>query len=147
MPRRAQPRPADYLDEHAYQQHVKEALDRHYQEVALQWRPFSGEGPAIYAPVVDVAVGPFAIQEQYIVRYDELSEASRAFVNQLIEKHNANCEAHEERVTFEQIKHFNQNARCLLCIEIEESGSRKHCLGNLECICAGQSRIVSCPQP
>ena len=131
MAGRAQPRPADYLNEHAYQQRVKESLDRLYEEVTVQWRPFRGEGPAMYAPIVDIAVGPFAIQEQFIERYDELMEASRPFVDQLIEKHNVNCEAHEEHVDFEQIKHFNQNARCLLCIEIEESGSRKHCLGNL----------------
>jgi hypothetical protein len=131
MARRAHPRPAGYLNERAYQQRIKESLDRLYTEVVVQWQPFRGEGPAIYAPVVDIAVGPFAIQEQYIVRYDELLDASRPFVEQLIEKHNVNCEAYEEHVEFEQIKHFNQNARCLLCIEIEESGSRKHCLGNL----------------
>jgi hypothetical protein len=131
MPLRAQHRPAGYLNERAYQQRVRESLDRLYGEVTVQWRPFKGEGPAMYAPVVDIAVGPFAIQEQHIVRYDELLEASRPFVDLLIEKHNLNCEAYEERVEFEQIKHFNQNARCLLCIEIEESGSRKHCLGNL----------------
>jgi hypothetical protein len=135
MQRRVQPRrldgPPDYLDERAYQQQVKEAFDRIYGEVEIQWRPFRGEGRGIYAPIVDIAVGPFAITRRYIDEYGELLDQTRAFIERLIGKHNENCEGREENARFEDIRNFNENARCLLCIEIEESGTRKHCLGNL----------------
>jgi hypothetical protein len=132
MHRRAPiPRPVGYLDERAYQRQVKDALDRLYAEVEIQWQPFRGEGPRIYAPVVDVAVGPFAIERRYIDEYGQLLDQTRAFIDNLIARHNANLEGQEEPARFERIRNFNENARCLLCIEIEESGSRKHCLGNL----------------
>jgi len=124
-------RPPDYLNERAYQHKLKEALDRLYREVTIQWQPFRGEGRGIYAPVVDVAVGPFAVTRQYIGEYATLLDETRDFIEKLIAKHNDNCDGHEERAQFEQIRDFNENARCLLCFEIEESGSRKHCLGNL----------------
>ena len=132
MHRRAQPvRPPDYLNERQYQQQVKESLDRMYAEVEVQWRPFRGEGRGIYAPVVDIAVGPFAITRRYVDEYRTLLEETRAFIEMLIGKHNENCHGQEEDARFEDIRDFNENARCLLCIEIEESGTRKHCLGNL----------------
>jgi hypothetical protein len=135
MRRRVQPRrldgPPDYLDERAYQQQVKEAFDRIYGEVEIQWRPFRGEGRGIYAPIVDIAVGPFAITRRYIDEYGELLDQTRAFIERLIGKHSENCEGREENARFEDIRNFNENARCLLCSEIEESGTRKHCLGNL----------------
>jgi hypothetical protein len=132
MHRRAQAqRPADYLDELAYQRQVAESLHRLYPEVEIQWRPFRGEGRRIYAPVVDVAVGPFAITRRYIDEYREMLEGSRAFIDSLIARHNENLDGREKPTRFERIRDSNENARCLLCIEIEESGSKKHCLGNL----------------
>jgi hypothetical protein len=132
MPKRARTqRPPDYLDEKAYQHKVKEGLDRLYREVTIQWRPFVGEGRGIYAPVVDVAVGPFAVMQRYIDEYGTLLDETRGFIEKLIAKHNDNCGGHEEHTRFERIRDFNENARCLLCIEIEESGTKKHCLGNL----------------
>jgi hypothetical protein len=102
-------------------------LDRLYGEVVVQWQPFRGEGRGIYAPIVDVAVGPFAIQRRYIDEYGQMLDGTRAFIDSLIERHNANLEGQERPARFQRIRDFNENARCLLCIEIEESGSRKHC--------------------
>jgi hypothetical protein len=130
MPSRVQ-RAADYLPERAYQERVKSALDRLYGEVVVQWRPFLGEGRGMYAPVVDVAVGPFANVGTYINEYAELLDRTRGLVEALIHKHNENMDGLEPPGDFEVIKNSNENSRCLLCIEIEESGSRKHCLGNL----------------
>ena len=97
MHRRAQAkRPADYLNERAYQQQVIESLRRLYAEVEIQWQPFRGEGRGIYAPVVDVAVGPFAITRRYIDEYRELLEGTRAFIDRLIGKHNENLDGLEE---------------------------------------------------
>jgi hypothetical protein len=78
-----------------------------------------------------LAVGPFAIHEQFGERYSELLSRSRSFIELLIRKHNENVDGNCGPASFETFLDFNYNARCLLCIEIEESGSRKHCLGNL----------------
>lgn len=91
----------------------------------------SGTGRGSYAPVVDVAVGPFAIETTYIDEYAQLLDETRTFIESLIQRHNQNVDALEPPTLFDAIKRSNGNARCLLCIEIEESGSRKHCLGNL----------------
>ena len=132
MPRSVRtPRPAGYLPERAYQEQVKRALDRLYREVEVQWQPFRGTGRASYAPVVDVAVGPFAIERTYIDEYGQLLDGTKSFIESLIRKHNENIDGLEQPTLFDVTRTSNENARCLLCIEIEESGSRKHCLGNL----------------
>ena len=56
---------------------------------------YRGEGRGIYAPIVDVAVGPFAIQRRYIDEYGQLLDGTRAFIDSLIERHNANLEGQE----------------------------------------------------
>jgi hypothetical protein len=120
--------PARYLKEREYQLTVKQRLERLYGETVVQWHPFRGEGRRIYGPVVDIAVGPFAINRRYEDEYTTLLYQRRHFIEALIARHNLNT---GEATCFEEIASFNQNARCLLCIEIEDSGSRKHCLGNL----------------
>jgi hypothetical protein len=125
--------PEGYLREREYQDLARGALAHLYPEVEVktQWYPFAGEGLDIYAPVVDIAVGPFAIREKYGHRYTQQMVETRPFVQGLIDLHNENVAALDERTDFDSLVEFNENARCLLCIEIEESGSRKHCLGNL----------------
>jgi hypothetical protein len=129
MPRRQ--RAPGYLPEPEYQAQVKRALERIYGEVTVQWCPFRGEGRATYAPRVDVAVGPYALWDRRIDEYTAMMERTRPFIDSLIERHNHNVEALGERAHFDDILHFNDNSRCFLAIEIEESGGRKHCLGNL----------------
>lgn len=122
-------------EERQYQLEVKGLLEVKFQEVTTQWYPFRGNGRRIYSPAIDVAVGPFAIDGSYGDRYTELLERNMGFVKKLIEKHNLNVsavvEGDSQNVTFENIKHFNENARCFLCIEVEKSGSKKHCIGDL----------------
>ena len=125
-------RAAGRLLEREYQESKKFALDRIYREVEIQWHPFLGVGRDTYAPRIDIAVGPFAMERRRLEeRYTELLFETRPFIESLIECHNQNIDAAEQRASFDTIAFFNLNARRLLCIEIEDSGSRKHCLGNL----------------
>ena len=127
MPRRQ--RAPGYLPEPEYQSHVKRALERLYNEVEVQWCPFRGEGRGTYAPRVDIAVAPFAVRGRRIEEYTAMMERTRPFIDSLIERHNHNVESMGERTYFDDILHFNDNSRCFLAIEIEESGGRKHCPG------------------
>lgn len=73
------------MTEREYQNAVKNSLECLYDDVAIQWHPFQGEGRSIYAPVVDIAVGPFAIQSRYEVRYTGLLQETQVFIETLIE--------------------------------------------------------------
>jgi hypothetical protein len=125
-------RAAGRLMEREYQESKKVILDRIYREVEIQWHPFLGVGRDMYAPRIDIAVGPFATERRRLEeRYTELLFETKPFIESLIECHNHNLDTAEQMASFDTIAFFNLNARCLLCIEIEDSGSRKHCLGNL----------------
>jgi len=41
-------------------------------DVVTSWRAFAGEGRRIYQPVVDIAIGPFAVEGRYIKEYNDL---------------------------------------------------------------------------
>jgi hypothetical protein len=127
-------RPLNRLSaERHYQERVKERLEAIYpgEEVAAQWYPFIGEERNMYWPVVDIAVGPFAKFEKRGPRYTAMMNQTRLFIQSLIEVHNQNVQALDGQANFHMLVHFNENARCLFCIEVEQSGSKKHCLGNL----------------
>ena len=119
------------MTEREYQLKVKKILSNIYGEVQVQWHPFFGQGRRIYSPAIDIAVGPYAIHERYETRYTKLLRESRGFIACLIKAHNQNVESNEERISFKGILHFNENARCLIGIEIENTGSKKHCMGDL----------------
>lgn len=85
------------MTEREYENAAKTLLDRIYEDVEVQWYPFRGQGRQIYAPVVDIAVGPFAIEGRYGPRYTELLEETREFIEMLIERHNRNVEDAEDR--------------------------------------------------
>ncbi|MDO8451350.1 MAG: hypothetical protein Q7S76_00590 [bacterium] len=119
------------MNEREYQLEVRSGLNLIYEDVQVQWSPFRREGRDMYAPILDIAVGPFAMERRYENEYTQTLIRTQDFIESLIQKHNENIERDEEWVSFAQILHFNENARCFLAIEIEHTGSRKHCLGNL----------------
>lgn len=97
----------------------------------MEWQPFRGFGRRMYQPKIDVAVGPFAVDGRYGAEYDRLFEGSRPFIGCLVEAHNHNLDHDDDRTFLEEMRQFNANARCFLCNEIENSGSKKHCIGDL----------------
>ncbi len=120
--------------EREYQNKIREALLNIYNEVETQWHPFLKHGRKIYSPAIDIAVGPFAIEQRFENQYTGLLNQTREFIDKLTVCHNRNIEEEHSDLgasTFENILHFNENARCLIGIEIENTGSRKHCIGDL----------------
>lgn len=77
----------------------------------------------LYAPVIDIGVGPFLVNR---VSYSENEKMERAFSDnkRLIEQIKSEGETLGD---FE----YNQNPRCLIAIEVETSGSRKHLIGDI----------------
>ena len=117
-----------------YQNILRDKLSHiyHTTEVVSEWRSMKDE-LGIYSPRVDVAVGPFATQGKYIMEYDELMDNSQNFINKLLNYHLININLFDpepNHLTFNLLKNKNSNARCLLAIEIENSGSRKHIIGD-----------------
>jgi len=117
-----------------YQNTLRGELSRIYPmiDVVTEWRSMKDE-LGIYSPRVDVAVGPFATQGTYIEQYDQLMDDSQNFIIKLLNYHIININAfdsEQNHLTFNILKNKNSNARCLLAIEIENSGSRKHIIGD-----------------
>jgi hypothetical protein len=72
----------------------------------------------IYAPRPDIAIGPYNISEgRNAAGIVSLFNQNRSFFNRL-----GTVRSHES---------LNENPRCLIAIEIENSGSSKHMIGNI----------------
>jgi hypothetical protein len=101
-----------------YQQAVLPLLRRHFEDVRLEWS-ISREATdafapdvAVYAPRVDIAVGPFSLEPGR----RRAIEAGRL--------------PGELRALFDD-RPCNPNPRCLLAIEVCFSGSSKHIMGDM----------------
>jgi hypothetical protein len=111
------------------------------------WRPFAGFGRRIYSPVVDIAVGPFAIENR---RYEDRYDSMVSTFNQLIDSwififkqnwreyvsHENYWRTSTDSCSPSGYEYFNRdnanrNARCFIAIEIENENSRKHLMGSI----------------
>lgn len=79
----------------------------------------------LYCPQLDIAVGPFNIDEN-IDRMEETVVSNRDFIDNVLQLSESSL---KDIDSFLQRK--NKNPRCFLAIEIEKSGSRKHMVGNI----------------
>ena len=83
------------------------------------------------------------------MQYNEMMDSSRTFIERLLHKHADNMRQLElpageyGSVRYEELLTFNENARCLFAVEIENKVSRKHLLGGALNACAlGRMGIV-----
>ena len=126
-----------------FQEEIKQELVRIYPNptpIKTEWRAITNI-TGLYSPRIDVAVGPFSTVRggTCIAEYNRLMDLSRRFIEQLLLCHRQNVaayrvlDAQRNEVLyfsdFQELKTFNENARCLLAIEIEHEVSRKHLLG------------------
>lgn len=124
-----------------YQHSLKGLLEEKLGSPAVcEWRTQMEANT--YSPRLDVAVGPFSIENgvQLIHEYDVLFENNTVFVAKLIKCHLSNLsfinqdtppEELDERVQqkLNEVRHFNYNSRCFVAVEIENVVSRKHLMG------------------
>jgi hypothetical protein len=117
-----------------YQNYCKNKLEIIYQDVKIEWNPF-GRRSDQYSPRPDIAVGPFATNSRLERDYDKLiiEPRSKKFIESLIKANNQNITKIGGRgeSVFSDISYFNYNARCFICLEIENKVSRKHLIGGL----------------
>ncbi|MBU1044197.1 MAG: hypothetical protein KJ915_07350 [Candidatus Omnitrophica bacterium] len=83
----------------------------------------------MYCPRLDIAVGPFNINGRVEANKRQIEEA-RSRHQDLIGRIVHTSERHHYDVQ-DISSGLNKNPRCLLAIEIEASGSRKHMLGDI----------------
>lgn len=102
-----------------FQSLAKELLQRHYEEVILEW-PVHRDAmdgmqhdPRQYYPRTDIAVGPFSRSQGH---------------NSQIVPERINTRLLRELA---DLPEANPNPRCLLAIEVVFSGSAKHILGDI----------------
>ena len=114
--------------------------------VKLRWRAFAGHGRSIYSPVLDVAVGPFAIHSsRYEKSYDRMVKSLSQLIDSWAAVFKENWQryyvvnknywrvppsspsGYEDFIGYEA----NRNARCFIAIEIENETTRKHLMGSI----------------
>ena len=107
-------------------------------EVIGEWRAFRNVNYQ-YSPRVDIAVGPFSVtpNANQTQEYNQLlqKDVIDSFIQNVYNYHKENIGdewLNELDVpTLYSLTRKNQNARCFLAIEIENSSTRKHIMGSM----------------
>jgi len=104
------------------------------EEVKTEWRAMPDE-PSLYCPRLDIAVGPFAYNDQqFSQHYNEMMEHSRLLIDRLLcfHRHNVETLSWENcQISYDDLLYKNVKARCFMAVEIENEVSRKHLIGGL----------------
>jgi hypothetical protein len=80
----------------------------------------------MYGPVVDLAVGPFATERQYVSEYDRMAKQSAAMLASLLRLYRHNLRRFGSNLpapTHRQLSRLNRNSRCFLAIEVEKGNT------------------------
>jgi len=118
-----------------YQELVRKRLSKIFGEenVKKEWDVAKDSQDAytrrLYCPKLDIAVGPFNIDgtvDENNVRIEEAVVRNKDFIDNLFQLSESSLEYVDSF-----LRQKNKNPRCLLAIEIEKSGSRKHMVGNI----------------
>lgn len=127
-------------DAKEYQEYFKQRLINKFGEpnVRGEWRAFSNL-PYQYSPIVDIAIGPYSIEDgqtkidEYNVLLD--NPEIKSFLKKIYDLHIENIGEewlHEINISrFDDLIQKNQNARCFIAIEIENTSTKKHIMGSL----------------
>lgn len=107
-------------------------------DVISEWRAFE-DLPYQYSPRVDIAVSPFSVRpgRNRTMEYNQLLHALNIndFVRSIYNYHiqNIGDEWLNEIIIpeFDVVINKNQNARCFLAIEIENTSTKKHIMGSM----------------
>ncbi len=106
-----------------FQLELEKALQRHFRDVQTEWPISTGATDALarsrlrYAPRLDLAVGPFSVQ-QGNRGHEMMTEFASTAPRKLRDFTRTNLGK-------------NGNPRCAMAIEISFSGSSKHMLGDI----------------
>ncbi|MNJ95312.1 hypothetical protein D3C87_130220 [compost metagenome] len=109
-------------------------------EATCEWN--SKMNANIYAPRLDIAIGPFSILDGTSLQqeYDHIYDTHYPFIYQLVKIHLLNiqqisADSNNDEVNARinekigHMKYFNFNSRCFIAVEIENEVSRKHLMG------------------
>jgi len=128
-----------------------DAFFAHHNEATVRVRKslkYRAEiGYRSYSPIIDVSVGPFSEERGVSLwnEYDALVNYSNNLIDEMLQQFGLNYQEfgegyfriEERRLPIGYIdflstaRDVNWNARCFMAIEVEDSGSRKHLLGDM----------------
>ena len=100
-------------------------------EIKKEW-PAEIRELNLYSPILDLAIGPFAINKSLEDEYNKLQLTYQFFIEGLINLHNQNIHSIYSDCPYKNyysVTSKNKNPRCFITIEIENSVSRKHLIG------------------
>lgn len=107
-----------------FQEQLFRSLKSKFNEVEKEWsvskNSRDGYTRNLYAPRIDIAVGPFNISRDSSDVIERAIAENRRFLDKL-----------KDISSFNFYERENSNPRCFITIELENSGNRKHMIGDI----------------